>query len=61
MLLDSSHGTVAVRESFVKGLFIFDLDGALARKKSSLDVEMADHLGGLVGILEVAVLLGPRE
>ena len=45
----------------MKGLFIFDLDGALARKKSSLDVEMADHLGGLVGILEVAILLDPRE
>lgn len=42
----------------MKKLVVFDLDGTLAESKSDLDAEMAALLGGLLGILKVAVISG---
>jgi HAD superfamily hydrolase (TIGR01484 family) len=42
----------------MKSLVVFDLDGTLAPSKSSLDAEMAALLGGLLGIVKVAVISG---
>jgi hydroxymethylpyrimidine pyrophosphatase-like HAD family hydrolase len=42
----------------VKQLVVFDLDGTLAESKASIDSEMATLLGGLLGIVKVAVISG---
>jgi phosphomannomutase len=42
----------------MKSLVVFDLDGALALSKSSLDAEMAALLGRLFAIVKVAVISG---
>jgi HAD superfamily hydrolase (TIGR01484 family) len=42
----------------VKQLLVFDLDGTLAASKSSIDAEMAGLLGGLLGVMKVAVISG---
>lgn len=42
----------------MKRLIVFDLDGTLARSKSSLDAEMAALLGALLGMVRVAVISG---
>jgi len=42
----------------MKELIVFDLDGTLAESKSSLDGEMAELLGALLGIVKVAVISG---
>jgi HAD superfamily hydrolase (TIGR01484 family) len=42
----------------MKKLIVFDLDGTLAESKSALDPEMATLLGGLLGMLKVAVISG---
>ena len=39
-------------------LIVFDLDGTLARSKSSLDDEMSALLAALLGIVKVAVISG---
>jgi hypothetical protein len=42
----------------MKQLIVFDLDGTLARSKSSLDDEMAELLTDLLGAVRVAVISG---
>jgi len=42
----------------MKKLIVFDLDGTLARSKSSLDDEMSALLGDLLSIVKVAVISG---
>ena len=42
----------------MKRLVVFDLDGTLAESKASIDAEMAALLGGLLGIVKVAVISG---
>jgi HAD superfamily hydrolase (TIGR01484 family) len=42
----------------MKRLMVFDLDGTLAKSKSSLDSEMAKLLHGLLGVLKVAIISG---
>jgi hypothetical protein len=42
----------------MKKLIVFDLDGTLARSKSSLDDEMSALLAALLGIVKVAVISG---
>jgi len=42
----------------VKKLIVFDLDGTLAKSKSSLDGEMSGLLHDLLGIVKVAVISG---
>ncbi len=42
----------------MKRLVVFDLDGTLAESKAPLDAEMAELLGGLLGIVKVAVISG---
>jgi hypothetical protein len=42
----------------MKKLIVFDLDGTLARSKSSLDDEMSALLCNLLGIVKVAVISG---
>ena len=42
----------------MKRLLIFDLDGTLAESKAPIDAEMATLLGGLLGIVKVAVISG---
>jgi hypothetical protein len=42
----------------VKNLIVFDLDGTLAKSKSSLDDEMAALLGKLLDVIKVAVISG---
>jgi len=42
----------------MKRLVVFDLDGTLAESKASIDSEMATLLGGLLGIVKVAVISG---
>jgi len=42
----------------MKRLIVFDLDGTLARSKSSLDAEMATLLHALLNIAKVAVISG---
>lgn len=42
----------------MKKLIVFDLDGTLAESKSSLDSEMANLLGTLIGIVKGAVISG---
>jgi phosphomannomutase len=42
----------------MKRLIVFDLDGTLAKSKSSLDSEMAALLHALLGIVRVAVISG---
>jgi phosphomannomutase len=42
----------------VKELIVFDLDGTLAESKSSIDVEMAQLLNSLLGIVKVAIISG---
>ena len=42
----------------MKSLFVFDLDGTLAKSKSSLDAEMAGLLDQLLGVAKVAIISG---
>ena len=42
----------------MKQLVIFDLDGTLAESKSAIDVEMAQLLERLLGLVKVAVISG---
>jgi hypothetical protein len=42
----------------MKNLVVFDLDGTLAKSKSSLDEEMAGLLGQLLDVAKVAVISG---
>ena len=42
----------------MKALVVFDLDGTLAESKASIDPEMADLLGSLLGIVRVSVISG---
>ena len=42
----------------MKKLIVFDLDGTLAKSKSSFDAEMATLLSTLLGVLKVAVISG---
>lgn len=42
----------------MKKLIVFDLDGTLAKSKSSLDAEMATLLGSLLDVVKVAVISG---
>ena len=42
----------------MKKLVVFDLDGTLARSKSSIDPEMAGLLVRLLGIVKVAIISG---
>lgn len=42
----------------MKKLIVFDLDGTLAERKSSLDAEMAKLLNTLLSITKVAVISG---
>jgi phosphomannomutase len=42
----------------MKKLIVFDLDGTLAKSKSSLDTEMSALLHDLLGIVKVAVISG---
>jgi phosphomannomutase len=42
----------------VKKLIVFDLDGTLAESKSAIDSEMSALLGGLLGVVRVAVISG---
>jgi HAD superfamily hydrolase (TIGR01484 family) len=42
----------------MKKLIVFDLDGTLAKSKSSLDAEMATLLNELLGIVKVAIISG---
>ena len=42
----------------MKKLIVFDLDGTLARSKSSLDDEMSALLSDLLSIVKVAVISG---
>src|SRR5580704_3209919 len=42
----------------MKKLVAFDLDGTLAESKSPIDDEMAALLGGLLAVVEVAVISG---
>ena len=42
----------------MKKLIVFDLDGTLAESKSSLDAEMSQLLGDLLGVAKVAVISG---
>jgi phosphomannomutase len=46
------------RDTGVKKLIVYDLDGTLAESKSSLDCEMAALLHRLLGIVKVAVISG---
>lgn len=45
----------------MKRLIVFDLDGTLAKSKSSLDAEMAALLDSLLGIVKVAVISGGND
>jgi HAD superfamily hydrolase (TIGR01484 family) len=42
----------------VKKLFVFDLDGTLAKSKSPLSPEVAELLHNLLGVMKVAVISG---
>ncbi|MFV4649058.1 HAD family hydrolase, partial [Mycobacterium tuberculosis] len=42
----------------MKRLMVFDLDGTLAKSKSSLEREMAGLLEKLLGVMQVAVISG---
>jgi len=42
----------------MKNLIVFDLDGTIAESKSSLDAEMSELLGDLLGLVKVAVISG---
>src|SRR5580658_1785284 len=42
----------------MKKLVVFDLDGTLAESKAALDVEMAQLLDHLLGLVKVAVISG---
>jgi len=42
----------------MKSLMIFDLDGTLAKSKSALDKDMAEHLVRLMKLMKVAVISG---
>src|SRR5580698_4820017 len=42
----------------MKRLIVFDLDGTLAKSKSSLDAEMSVLLHDLLGVVKVAVISG---
>ncbi len=46
------------RESTLKQLIVFDLDGTLAPSKSALDDEMALHLQSLLGLVKAAIISG---
>ena len=46
------------RDTGMKKLIVFDLDGTLAESKSSLDAEMSRLLHDLLGIVKVAVISG---
>jgi phosphomannomutase len=45
-------------EQELKKLIVFDLDGTLAKSKSSLDAEMSTLLHDLCGIVKVAIISG---
>jgi phosphomannomutase len=42
----------------MKSLMVFDLDGTLAKSKSSLETDMAELLEKLMGVMRVAVISG---
>jgi phosphomannomutase len=42
----------------MKNLIVFDLDGTLAQRKSSIDVEMANLLDSLLAIVKVSIISG---
>jgi phosphomannomutase len=42
----------------VKQLIVFDLDGTLAKSKSSVDSEMAGLIHSLLGVIKVAIISG---
>jgi phosphomannomutase len=42
----------------MKRLMVFDLDGTLAKSKSALEADMAEHLGKLMAVMQVAVISG---
>jgi len=42
----------------MKKLIVFDLDGTLAESKSPVDPEMATLLGGLLAVVQVAIISG---
>ena len=42
----------------MKRLIVFDLDGTLAKSKTSLDAEMSSLIHALLGIVRVAVISG---
>lgn len=42
----------------MKKLIIFDLDGTLAKSKSAIDAEMAEHLSALLQVARVAIISG---
>jgi phosphomannomutase len=42
----------------MKRLVVFDLDGTLAKSKSSVDAEMSKLLHGLLGVVKVAIISG---
>jgi hypothetical protein len=46
------------RDTGMKKLIVFDLDGTLAESKSSLDAEMSALLHDLLGVVKVAVISG---
>lgn len=49
---------VGNRDTGMKKLIVFDLDGTLAESKSSLDAEMSRLLADLLAIVKVAVISG---
>jgi phosphomannomutase len=42
----------------MKRLMIFDLDGTLAKSKSPLEADMAEHLEKLMAVMQVAIISG---
>jgi HAD superfamily hydrolase (TIGR01484 family) len=42
----------------MKTLLVFDLDGTLAESKAAIDAEMAELLGALLGVVNVAIISG---
>src|SRR5271154_4034422 len=49
---------VGNRDTGMKKLIVFDLDGTLAESKSAIDADMSQLLHDLLGIVQVAVISG---